>query len=234
MGAGSVGAGKTTLLDIIAQRIKRGSISGEVFLNGQPIGPSFVRITSYVTAACAPCCCFGVCLFARAYGCLLVLRPCAALSLTILPPNSYVDQDPSAIGTQTVREMLLTSARLRLPEIVTNEQKKERIQSLAVEFGIDHILDRRFGEVGPCAHRLMSPHVTTCLPAPALSTSLSSRHVLTHRPCCGARAKTRRSWDLWWRETPCADCVPARHRAVHRLSGRGAGPKSIRDRSRHP
>ena len=81
-------------------------------------------------------------------------------------PHSYVDQDPSAIGTQTVREMLLTSARLRLPEIVTNEQKKERIQSLAVEFGIDHILDRRFGEVGPCAHRLMSPTSRHARPPP--------------------------------------------------------------------
>jgi ABC-type multidrug transport system ATPase subunit len=62
--------------------------------------------------------------------------------------GSYVDQDPSALGTQTVRELLLTAARLRLPELVTEAQKKERIAALATEFGIDHILDRRFGEAG--------------------------------------------------------------------------------------
>jgi len=73
------------------------------------------------------------------------------LSLTLSSSGaflSYVDQDPSGIGTQTVREMLLTAARLRLPEMVSHKQKKERIQALAVEFGIEHILDRRFGEAG--------------------------------------------------------------------------------------
>ena len=80
---------------------------------------------------------------------------------------SYVDQDPSAIGTQTVREMLLTSARLRLPEVVTDQQRKERIQALAVEFGIEHILDRRFGEVGVC----WGPCVCVCVGGGCCSAS---------------------------------------------------------------
>ena len=103
---GASGAGKTTLLDILAQRLKRGKVTGSILLNGQPIEQSFSRV------------------------------------------SSYVDQEPAAIGTLTVREMLMTAAQLRLPEVVSTQQKKERIQSLAHELGIEHILDRRYGESG--------------------------------------------------------------------------------------
>lgn len=103
---GASGAGKTTLLDILAQRTKIGEVTGSITLNGEPLGPTFLRITS------------------------------------------YVDQEPAAIGTQTVRELLMTAANLRLPEIVTTEAKKARIAALVSDLGIDHILDRRYGEQG--------------------------------------------------------------------------------------
>ncbi len=44
--------------------------------------------------------------------------------------------------------MLMTAAQLRLPEVITVAEKKERIQGLAYELGIEHILDRRYGEIG--------------------------------------------------------------------------------------
>lgn len=103
---GASGAGKTTLLDILAQRAKLGKVSGKITLNGDDLGPTFLRITS------------------------------------------YVDQEPAAIGTQTVRELLMTAANLRLPEIVTLEAKKTRIMALVSDLGIEHILDRRYGEQG--------------------------------------------------------------------------------------
>ena len=59
-----------------------------------------------------------------------------------------MDQEPAAIGTQTVREILLTAANLRLPETVTTDQKKMRIMALVTELGIEHILDRKYGEEG--------------------------------------------------------------------------------------
>jgi len=103
---GASGAGKTTLLDILATRTKIGTVTGKITLNGDDLGPTFLRFTS------------------------------------------YVDQEPADIGTQTVRELLMTAANLRLPEIVSVEAKKTRIMTLVSDLGIEHILDRRYGEQG--------------------------------------------------------------------------------------
>eukprot|EP01127_Copromyxa_protea_P011667 TRINITY_DN2955_c0_g1_i1.p2 TRINITY_DN2955_c0_g1~~TRINITY_DN2955_c0_g1_i1.p2 ORF type:complete len:436 (-),score=86.34 TRINITY_DN2955_c0_g1_i1:660-1967(-) len=45
---GASGAGKTTLLDVLAQRKTIGKISGDILLNGTPIGVDFERITGYL------------------------------------------------------------------------------------------------------------------------------------------------------------------------------------------
>ncbi|KAI7907656.1 ABC-2 type transporter-domain-containing protein [Cokeromyces recurvatus] len=44
---GSSGAGKTTLLDVLAQRKTIGKIEGRIYMNGEPLGPDFERITGY-------------------------------------------------------------------------------------------------------------------------------------------------------------------------------------------
>ncbi|EDN03421.1 hypothetical protein HCAG_01286 [Histoplasma mississippiense (nom. inval.)] len=44
---GVSGAGKTTLLDALAQRISVGVITGDMFVNGKPLDPSFQRKTGY-------------------------------------------------------------------------------------------------------------------------------------------------------------------------------------------
>ncbi|OAX82652.1 hypothetical protein ACJ72_02998 [Emergomyces africanus] len=44
---GVSGAGKTTLLDALAQRISMGVITGDMFVNGKPLDPSFQRKTGY-------------------------------------------------------------------------------------------------------------------------------------------------------------------------------------------
>ncbi|PGH06745.1 hypothetical protein GX51_02186 [Blastomyces parvus] len=44
---GVSGAGKTTLLDALAQRISMGVITGDMFVNGSPLDPSFQRKTGY-------------------------------------------------------------------------------------------------------------------------------------------------------------------------------------------
>ncbi|KAG9572158.1 pleiotropic drug resistance protein, ABC superfamily, partial [Aureobasidium melanogenum] len=45
---GSSGAGKTTLLDALAQRTTMGVITGDMFVNGRSLDPSFQRKTGYV------------------------------------------------------------------------------------------------------------------------------------------------------------------------------------------
>ncbi|KAI4759834.1 putative ABC multidrug transporter [Aureobasidium sp. EXF-3400] len=45
---GSSGAGKTTLLDALAQRTTMGVITGDMFVNGNPLDRSFQRKTGYV------------------------------------------------------------------------------------------------------------------------------------------------------------------------------------------
>ncbi|ORX47212.1 hypothetical protein DM01DRAFT_1410327 [Hesseltinella vesiculosa] len=44
---GSSGAGKTTLLDVLAQRKTIGKIEGRVYMNGEPLGNDFERVTGY-------------------------------------------------------------------------------------------------------------------------------------------------------------------------------------------
>ena len=46
---GASGAGKTTALDVLAQRKNIGVITGDLLVDGKPIGPSFARNTAYGT-----------------------------------------------------------------------------------------------------------------------------------------------------------------------------------------
>ena len=45
---GPSGAGKSTLMDILAMRKTVGTLSGQLMVNGQPAGKSYVCSTSYV------------------------------------------------------------------------------------------------------------------------------------------------------------------------------------------
>jgi ABC-type multidrug transport system ATPase subunit len=45
---GVSGAGKTTLLDVLAQRVSIGVVSGDIFVNGNPLAANFPRRTGYV------------------------------------------------------------------------------------------------------------------------------------------------------------------------------------------
>lgn len=44
---GASGAGKTTLLDVLAHRKNIGVVTGDILVDGQPLGPAFQRGTSY-------------------------------------------------------------------------------------------------------------------------------------------------------------------------------------------
>ena len=45
---GASGAGKTTLLNTLSQRQRMGTVSGEMLVDGRPLGPEFQRVTGFV------------------------------------------------------------------------------------------------------------------------------------------------------------------------------------------
>lgn len=44
---GASGAGKTTCLDVLAQRKNIGVVSGDILMDGRPLGNDFARNTAY-------------------------------------------------------------------------------------------------------------------------------------------------------------------------------------------
>ncbi|PIK50797.1 putative ATP-binding cassette sub-family G member 2 isoform X2 [Apostichopus japonicus] len=59
--------------------------------------------------------------------------------------SGYVVQDDVIMGTLTVRENLAFSAALRLPEEITNEERKSRVDEVVIELGLTHCADTKVG-----------------------------------------------------------------------------------------
>ncbi|KAJ1491087.1 P-loop containing nucleoside triphosphate hydrolase protein [Baffinella frigidus] len=66
-------------------------------------------------------------------------------SKTYMHMAGYVVQDDIVMGTLTVRENLLFSARLRLPGGVDDEEKRRRVQEVIEELGLEKVADVRCG-----------------------------------------------------------------------------------------
>lgn len=62
--------------------------------------------------------------------------------------SGYVDQEDLLVANLTVRETLLFSANLRLPESVTSQEKENIVDSVLAELGLEHIADSRIGGGG--------------------------------------------------------------------------------------
>ncbi len=102
---GVSGAGKTTLLDCLAQRISTGVITGDMLVNGKPLGPSFQRRTGNV--------------------------PDDKSNVTwLIFITGYVQQQDLHLETSTVREALRFSAMLRQPKSVSKEEKYRHVESV--------------------------------------------------------------------------------------------------------
>ncbi|XP_071829137.1 broad substrate specificity ATP-binding cassette transporter ABCG2-like isoform X2 [Apostichopus japonicus] len=59
--------------------------------------------------------------------------------------SGYVVQDDVIMGTLTVRENLAFSAALRLPEEISNEERKSRVDEVVIELGLTHCADTKVG-----------------------------------------------------------------------------------------
>jgi len=60
--------------------------------------------------------------------------------------TGYVFQDDVLMSTMTVRECITFSANLRLPDTMSTQQKKQRVEQTMEELGISHIADRKIGD----------------------------------------------------------------------------------------
>ena len=62
-----------------------------------------------------------------------------------LPFQAYVTQDDTLIGTLTVRETISYSARLRLPDMMRQEEKRALVEGTIVEMGLQDCADTVIG-----------------------------------------------------------------------------------------
>ncbi|KAJ1665240.1 FAD-dependent urate hydroxylase [Coemansia sp. RSA 1646] len=62
--------------------------------------------------------------------------------------SGYVDQQDLHVSTATVYEAVMTSALLRLPQIMSRVAKEERVQSVLKELGLWSVKDSRIGKNG--------------------------------------------------------------------------------------
>ncbi|KAJ3135389.1 hypothetical protein HK100_002751, partial [Physocladia obscura] len=60
----------------------------------------------------------------------------------------FVDQEDVLMPTLTVRETLMFSAQLRLPESVPTREKKKRVEEVMAALGLTHVADVRVGGHG--------------------------------------------------------------------------------------
>lgn len=60
--------------------------------------------------------------------------------------SGYVDQEDIHLANLTVREVLEFSAAVRLPESITDQQKKSRVKGVMSQLGLSHVADSRVGD----------------------------------------------------------------------------------------
>ena len=100
---GESGAGKTTLLNVLSMRTDTGVVTGNRFINGQPLPSDFQSQT---------------CIFPFNFGVDLQLNSHSWLS------SAYCQQMDTHAPFSTVREALLFSAKLRQPPSVPLAEKE--------------------------------------------------------------------------------------------------------------
>jgi len=64
---------------------------------------------------------------------------------TFMHQSGYVVQDDVVMGTLTVRENLMFSANLRLPESISVEEKARRVEEVIEELGLGKVADSKVG-----------------------------------------------------------------------------------------
>jgi len=130
---GASGAGKTTALDVLAQRKNIGVITGDLLVDGKPLGPSFARNTAY-----------------------------GASSVSVLVPPEVdrfletAEQMDVHEGTATVREAMRFSAYLRQPCEVPVPQKDADVEEIIELLELQPLADALVSSLGVEARKRLT------------------------------------------------------------------------------
>ena len=130
---GASGAGKTTALDVLAQRKNIGVITGDLLVDGKPLGPSFARNTAYGGSS------------------VPVVIPLEANRLLETAEQMDVHE-----GTATVREAMRFSAYLRQPHEVPESQKNADVEEIIELLELQPLADALVSSLGVEARKRLT------------------------------------------------------------------------------
>ena len=130
---GMSGAGKTTTLDVLAQRKNIGVITGDLLVDGKPLGSSFARNTAY-GASSVP----------------VVVTPEANRF------SEIAEQMDVHEGTATVREAMRFSAYLRQPHEVPESQKNTDVEEIIELLELQPLADALVSSLGVEARKRLT------------------------------------------------------------------------------
>jgi len=130
---GASGAGKTTALDVLAQRKNIGVITGDLLVDGKPLGPSFARNTAYGMTS------------------VPVVVPSEADLLLKTAEQMDVHE-----GTATVREAMRFSAYLRQPYEVPDLEKNADVEEIIELLELQPLADALVSSLGVEARKRLT------------------------------------------------------------------------------
>ena len=130
---GASGAGKTTCLDVLAQRKNIGVVSGNILVDGCPIGGDFARGTAYGTLR-------------------LIYYQCFSFLLTL----AVAEQMDVHEGTATVREAMQFSARLRQPAHIPAQEKDAYVEEIIELLELQDLADALVFSLGVEARKRLT------------------------------------------------------------------------------
>lgn len=97
---------------------------------------------------------------------------------------AYVMQEDLLFATQTPREALMFSAKLRLPRAMSNQEKVERVESMLTDLGLLDCANTFIGDDRKARHRPPRSHMEPMALAPAAGAPFpgADRRVAPTRP----------------------------------------------------
>ena len=139
---GPSGAGKTTLLNVICGRTDMKKVKGKLTVHDEPISN---RNRQGMRSLC------GYSAFNFVKHCFFSFLEMSCLSQIYqiiyisIQTRFYVAQDDLLMATLTVRENIMFSANMRLPDKTTEESKLKKVNQLIKELGLTKCAENQIG-----------------------------------------------------------------------------------------
>ena len=136
------------LLDILADRKAKKGLLGHVLVNGRRQPHNFKCASAYVVQVSNVCSVCVVCVYVCVCVCVCVQHTLVSYSLS----HHNAIQDDVVVGTLSVKENLMFSAALRLPKSYSWLERKEKVDTVIDELGLQKCAKSRV-----CIYVLISP-----------------------------------------------------------------------------